>query len=213
MGRRAATRAVRAAPVAAAVAVLAAACTTDGGGPAPSTRTRTVTATSTTSAAPSGPIGTAPTRSVPARSCPLLDTRQAADHVGMRLARVTVLRSGGRVVGCRFYALQDSPLSQSEHLPGPHQPVIEITTYRYPSELAAHNAFVRLAEKGTNPQTASIVGQAPGVCFQTDFYAKDAGKDWACAFSKGDTMVLVRTVVTSPALSAILVARAVAEQL
>jgi hypothetical protein len=117
------------------------------------------------------------------------------------------------VVGCRFYALQDSPLHESEHLPGPHQPAIEIVTVRYPSTIAAHNAFVRLSEKGRNVQQASIVGQAPGLCFQTDFYPKDDGLDWACAFSKGDVMVVVRTVVTSPALNAILVARAVAKNL
>ena len=203
----------RAALALAAVALLAS-CTSGGGSPpSPSVRTETVTHTRSATGEATAPISTGPTRATTAAKCPLLPTQQAADHVGMRLARVTVLRSGGRVVGCRFYALQDSPLSESEHLPGPKQPVIEITTVRYPSELAAHNAFVRLAERGSNVQTASIVGQAPGACFQTDFYAQDDGKDWACAFSKGDTMVLVRTVVTSPALSAILVARAVAERI
>ncbi|HEY7010910.1 MAG TPA: hypothetical protein VH395_18305 [Jatrophihabitantaceae bacterium] len=204
----------RAALVLVAVALLAS-CTSGGGTPSssPSVRTETVTHTRSPTAEPTAPISTGPTRATTAATCPLLPTRQAADHVGMRLARITVLHSGGKVVGCRFYALQDSPLSESEHLPGPKQPVIEITTFRYPSERAAHNAFVRIAEHGSNVQTASIVGQAPGACFQTDFYAKDDGEDWACAFSKGDTMVLVRTVVTSPALSAILVARAVAERI
>jgi hypothetical protein len=206
---------MRRAAVAVLAVVLLASCTSGGGtsSSSPSVRTETVTQTRPATGAPTAPISTGPTRATTAATCPLLGKQEAADHVGMRLARITVLHSGGKVVGCRFYALQNSPLSQSEHLPGPKQPVIEITTVRYPSELAAHNAFVRVAEQGRNTQTASIVGQAPGACFQTDFYAKDDGKDWACAFSKGDTMVLVRTVVTSPALSAILVARAVAERL
>ncbi len=132
----------------------------------------------------------------------------------MRLARITALTSGGATVGCRFYALQGSPLSRSEHLPGPHQPALEILVSRYPSDLAAHNAFVRLDQaEGTNPQQASIVGQAPGLCFQTSFDAADKGKDWACAFSKGKLMVVLRTVVTKSALNVILVSRAVAARL
>lgn len=129
----------------------------------------------------------------------------------MRLARITVLRSGGRTVGCRFYALQGGPLHQSEHLPGPNQPAVEIVSSRYSSATAAHNAFVLLAQKGTNLQQATIVGQTMGLCFQTDFYSKDKGSDWACTFSNGTTLVLVKTVVTSPALNAILVSRAIAQ--
>ena len=83
--------------------------------------------------------------------------------------------------------------------------------HRYPSAKDAHNGFVRLSEKeGTNFQQDSIVGQAPGLCFETHFYAKDHGTDWACAFSKGTTAVVVRTVVVRAALNALLVARAVA---
>ena len=132
----------------------------------------------------------------------------------MRLARIAVLRSGGSVVGCRFYALQHSPLSISENLPGPHQPAVEIETYRYRSATDAHNGFVRLAEKeGSNLQQDRIVGRALGLCYQTRFYPKDHGTDWACAFSKGTVMAVVRTVVTSPALNAKRVARAIAAKI
>jgi hypothetical protein len=126
----------------------------------------------------------------------------------MRLARSLVLWNRGRATGCRYYALQNSPLHRSEHLPGPHQPVIEITSSRYGSAPAAHDALVRLARRGTNPQRAAL-GAGLGACFQQAFYPPDRGRDWACAFAKAKTLVLVRTVVTSPALSVVQVARAV----
>jgi hypothetical protein len=126
----------------------------------------------------------------------------------MRLERITVLHSGGRVVGCRIYALQDSPLHTSEHLPPANQPAVEVKLTRYRSPLAAHNALVAVARAGTNQQTAQLHGTT-GDCFQTDFYPKDHGQDWACAWAVGTTVVLVRTVVVTPALSAIEAARAV----
>ena len=51
--------------------------------------------------------------------------------------------------------------------------------------------------------------RAPGACYQDSFYPPDRGRDWACAFAIGTSVVLVRTVVTSPALNVIQVARAV----
>ncbi len=201
-----------AALVAAALCVAVTGCSSGDAAPTPTTSTATQTVTSTRPPPPSGPVDTGPTKVATAPSCPVLAKQSAADKVGMRLARITVLTSGGRTVGCRFFALQGSPLSQSEHLPGPKQPAIEIVSTRYSSDTAAHNAFVRLAQReGSNLQQASIVGQAPGVCFQTEFYAADKGMDWACAFSKAKITVVVRTVVTIPALNAILVARAVAQ--
>jgi hypothetical protein len=155
-------------------------------------------------------VRTGPTTAVRAPVCPLLGRRQAADRIGMRLARITVLRSGGRLVGCRFYALHGSPLHASEHLPGPSQPAVEILLRRYRAPAAAHNAFVRAASSGRDPQRERIEPGSTGVCYQSDFYPPDRGRDWACGFSTGRTSVLVRTVVTSPALDAVLVARAIA---
>jgi hypothetical protein len=197
-------------------AALLVACTgsgTNGGATAPAT-TRTVVHTETTapSIGPTAPVSTGPTTATRADACPLLPVQQAADAVGMRLERIMLLRSDGKVVGCRFYALQDSPLHNSEHLPGPHQPAIEIETVRYHSADAAHNAFVLIARRGSNPQQATI-GSTTGVCFQAEFYARDHGQDWACAYNIGPTVVVVRTVVVSPALNVIEVARAVAQRL
>ena len=111
----------------------------------------------------------------------------------MRLGRITVLRSGGRTAGCRFYALQHSHLHVTEHLPGPHQPVVEIVTRSYPTPLAAHNAFVLLSRKGANAHQVDL-GRTTGVCFQTNFYRKDHGQDWACAASVRRTEVVVHSV-------------------
>jgi len=197
------------------LAVLPAACTSSGGDPAPTrTDTQTVvgTETSTPPVGPTAPVSTGPTTATRAASCPLLPEQQAADRVGMRLERITVLHSGGKVVGCRFYALQGSPLHNSAHLPGPNQPAIEIETTRYASTIAAHNAFVLEARRGSNPQQATI-GATVGVCFQIAFYKHDHGRDWTCSFSMGSTKVSVRTVVVSPALNVIQVARVVARKL
>jgi hypothetical protein len=206
-----------------ALAVLSACTSGSGGGTtAPSTIVQTQVITQTPSSSPVKivrPINTGPTTAATANACPFLDEQSAADKVGMRLAKITVLRSDGKAVGCRFYALQhpnascDASCLAKEHLPGRRQPAIEIETYRYPSAKDAHNGFVRMSEKeGTNFSQVAIVGQAPGLCFQTHFYGKDKGADWACAFSKGTTAAVVRTVVTRGTLSATVVARAVANR-
>ena len=145
---------------------------------------------------------------VRARSCPFAELAFVRYTMGMRLTRVTVLRSAGRTVGCRFYALQNSPLHVSEHLPGPHQPVVAIDARRLATPLAAHNAFVRLARRGPNPTQVDL-GRHIGVCFQTDFYPKDHGMDWACATSVGRTEVAVHTVDTTGTFSTAAVTRAV----
>ncbi len=202
---------MRAALLSAAIAaplVLLGACTSSGD-PAPDvTNTQTVVGTRTQPAGPVRPVPTGPTTAARAASCPLVPTQMAANRVGMRLERITVLHSGGKVVGCRFYALQNSPLHNSEHLPGPNQPTIEVETARYASPIAAHNAFVLDARRGKNPQQAKI-GSTTGVCFQIAFYKPDHGRDWACGFSLGTTKITVRTVATA-SLDAISLTRAVA---
>ena len=194
-----------------ATAVLAG-CTGSGGDSGTGSDAATPSATATTTvvhSSPSGPIAAGPTTAVAAERCPYVGQDYVRDTIGMRLGRITVLRSADRPVGCRFYALQGSSLHSSEHLPGPNQPAVEITTRRFASSTAAHNAFVRTARAGANPQQVDLGGGTVGVCFQTAFYAKDHGTDWACATSRGSTSLLVRTVVTSPALNAKLVTQRV----
>jgi hypothetical protein len=175
----------------------------------PSAKQVVITKTSTaTSTIDMRPVDTGPVKATTATRCPVIDRQFAADTVGMRLAKITVLRSTGKLVGCRIYALQNSPLAVSEKLPPANQPAVEITFTRYRSAAAAHNAIVVAANKGTNPQQAAF-GKTTGVCFQLDFYKKDHGRDWSCAYSSGDTLVQVKTVVVSPALNAILLTRRV----
>jgi hypothetical protein len=185
----------------AAVALLAG-CTSSGadGGPSATIRAGSPTLHQDTAPVDTGPVETGPTRAARAPSCPFAGTAFVRDTMGMRLGRITVLRSGGRAVGCRFYALQNSPLHTSEHLPGPGQPVVEITTARFRSALAAHNALARLGTAGRNPQQVRF-GATLGLCFQTDFYPKDRGRDWACAASLGTLEVVVRGVDTTGSFS------------
>jgi len=129
--------------------------------------------------------------------------------MGMRLGRLTVLRSNGAIVGCRFYALQDGSLHESERLPGPKQPVVEIVTERYGSAVAAHNAFVLAARAGANPQQTPLGSGRIGVCYQTHFYPKDHGQDWACGASVGTVRVLVSTVDTTGTFNTATVTKAV----
>jgi hypothetical protein len=167
-----------------------------------STHTRTVTKTSTVTRT----VDPNPLDRVRETSCPFLGQQFAAETVGMRLARITVLHQNGRIVGCRIYALQGSPLSVSERLPPANQPVIEILFTRYGSTIAANNAVVKASREGHNYVRAKF-GGITGVCFQIPFYPPDDGRDWACAYNRGALVVQVRTVVVSPALNVILLTR------
>lgn len=185
---------VRCIAVAAAATLLAACTSSHPAGNAPPSRSEP------SSSAGSAAIDAGPLRATDASACPYLRTAYVHETIGMRLGRLTVLRRGARVVGCRFYASQGS-LSQSEHLPGPRQPVVEVVTRRYASATDAHNAFVIIARRGRNAQQVRI-GRVPGVCFQIPFYPKDHGTDWACATSAGSTEVVVRTVDTTGTFNA-----------
>jgi hypothetical protein len=182
--------------VAGAALLLTSGCTSSGA-PTPSRpASRSSTAASSPRPVPTTPIESGPTTAAAAKSCPFVSTPFVHNTIGMRLSRVTVLRSGGRIVGCRFYALQDSSLHNSEHLPGPHQPAAQITTERYASADVAHNAFVLAGRRGTEEQRQQL-GARLGVCFRDDFDPHDHGQDAACTTNVGTTTVLVQTVDTT----------------
>ncbi|MBE7190788.1 hypothetical protein, partial [Jatrophihabitans endophyticus] len=165
------------------------------------------------SQAPATPVATGPTRSARAAACPLVAQGFVHRTLGERLGRITVQRAGDRVVGCRFFALQHGPLHRSERLPGPHQPVLEITTTRWPTATDAYNAFVRRSELGTNATRAALGGSHAGVCFQNDFYPPDHGQDYACTTSKATVELLVRSVDTTGTFNTIAVTRKVLDAL
>ena len=191
-----------------------AACTSSAGRPTSTTTstqltTLTTVRTQSTSPTPSTngsamptPVDAGPIASSVASSCPLLATQTAALRVGMRLDRVTVQRADDKTVGCEFYALQhpnaqcDATCLKNEHLPPGNQAVVEIRVTTYRSQLDAHNAFALVAAKGAQPQRVHLSVDNVAVCYQTPFYPKDQGKDWACAFSLGTKAVVVRTVAT-----------------
>lgn len=190
---------------AAALLIVLAGCSSNGS-PGPSGDSTATTTTIATSAPPTAPVGTGPTTAATAPSCPYVAQDFVKETIGMRLSTVSVLRSGGQVVGCRFYALQNDPLAVSEHLPTADQPVVEIRTIRYPSATAAHNAFVVTAQRGRNVQQVPLGSGVTGLCYQTEFYPADHGTDYACTVSKGDTQLIVLSVDTTGSLSTSLVA-------
>ena len=178
-------------------AVLLAACTS-GSSSTPAPSTSIVTSTVPASTVAPTPVSSGPTTASAATSCPLAAESFVHLTMGIRLGRVTVLHSGGRVVGCRFYAQQkpdgscNATCLAKEKLPGPNQPAVEITTQRYASATDAHNAFV-LRAGSAEPAQTDFDGTT-GLCFQTAFDPRDKGTDYACTVNKGSTMVLVRTV-------------------
>lgn len=184
--------------------------------PSPDSAGPTVTVTRAPSAVATGPLSSGPTTSTSSGSCPYLRTSEVAADVGQRLEKVTVQHSGGRAIGCTWYPLTH-PNSQCdetcfirEKLPPEKQADVKISLVIYASSLAAHNAFIRLAEKGTNIQQEQIDAANTGLCFQTDFWSHDAGKDWACTFQVRTTVALINSVVTDSALNVVTVAQALA---
>ncbi len=143
-------------------------------------------------------------------ACPFLDVATAAADVGVRMGRITVLSAGGKPIGCRFYADQDPSYRASEHLPGPNQPVMQLVSSHYPDATAAHNATVRIAQAGHNAYQASLGAGIEGISFQTRFDPADGDRDWAYAFRKGKTRVVVATVQVDTAFNARAVASHIA---
>ncbi len=174
-------------------ASLLAACTSGSAPASPSTSVVTSVRTVEPTAAPT-PVSSGPTTAARATSCPLVAASFVHPTIGMRLGRLTVLHSGSEPVGCRFYAYQYGTLHSKEHLPGPDQPAVEITTTRYASTVDAHNAFVLRA----GPSATQVTfGGVTGLCFQNAFDPQDKGQDWACTVNKGSVLVLVRSVDTT----------------
>ena len=126
------------------------------------------------------------------------------------MGRITVLSAGGKPIGCRFYADQDPSYRASEHLPGPNQPVMQIVSSHYADATAAHNATVRIAQAGHSAYQADLSAGIEGISFQTRFDPADGNRDWAYAFRRGKTRVVVDTVQVDTAFNARVVASHIA---
>jgi hypothetical protein len=168
------------------------------------TNTQTITQ-SPSSIGPTGPVSTGTISEKKVSTCPYVSLDEAKADAGMRLDKIVTLLQDGKVVGCRFYPA----VFKTENLPPTTQLAVEILIQQYASPDAAHNAFITIAEAGTNYQQEDVASGNTGLCYQTTVWAHDAGKDWACTFSKGSTVVVIRTVVTSPALNVVEIAKAV----
>lgn len=104
-----------------------------------------------------------------------------ADLEGNRVQRVTRLTTL-KPVGCRFYFQND------------YHPTGDILPSTYPTHLAAYNAMVATARAGTSARgVPAFVPGVDGISFQTKLNSPDHGRDWAFAFVKGNTMVVIRT--------------------
>ena len=171
--------------------------------------TDTTTHTATPSAGPTGPVDTRKVVVSDAAACPMLSATDAAQLGGMRLARIQVLKRGTSVVGCRFFAIQGSYLAASEHLPGPNQPVIEIDSSRYATELDAHNALAVISTKGTDQNQYTIATGIVGVAYRTTFDPQDGNRDWAVGFNKKATLVILRTARYDSSYTAVQLAQAI----
>jgi hypothetical protein len=136
----------------------------------------------------------------------------------MRLDAIKVLFSDGKAVGCRFYPLGhpnaqcDATCLAHEHLPPASQPAIEIASAHYASAADAHDAVVALGATGAHLQQAQIAPGTTGLCYQTKFYPRDRGHDWACAFSTSTVVVVVHTAQTDTSFDAVQVATGVASK-
>lgn len=165
------------------------------------------------------PVTTAAVSERVAARCPYLSRDEASSDAGYRLDRLTVLVQDGATVGCRFYPLQhptaecDQTCLSNENLPPGDVPGVEIRLYRYRTEVDAHSAFVRIAAAGTTLQQFQISPGNVGLCYRTTVWTRDRGRDWACAFSTASTAVVIRTVVTAPALDVAEIAGVVATRI
>lgn len=147
--------------------------------------------------------GVPPSARVPAgfteATCPYIDTTTARDLEGNRIYRTAVSTAPGPVT-CRFYFWCCD-----------YHATLEIQPVTYPSADAAYNAMVLTGRAGRS--VTGIPGLVPGVdavLYQTPFYGPDKGRDWACAFAKGTTVVVVRTDQTDVSFNARRIATAIA---
>jgi hypothetical protein len=146
---------------------------------------------------PTGPVVVGSVTETVASRCPYIGTAAAADAEGNQIGTVSVLTVRGKTMGCRFrFAYGDNHYT------------LEITSARYANPTAAYNAMVQRGRAGGQP--TGIPGLAPGVdavLHRTAFYPPDAGRDWACSFAKGSTVVTVKTDQTDTSQDAENVAR------
>lgn len=197
---------------------LVAGCTSGSGSPA-STITHTSTVTHSSAVGDTWrpprpahvrplPPGHKPHKGEKDGSCPYIRTGlnvdggggvNLADLEGDRVYRTTVLTSY-HPHGCRFYFYAP-----------PYEAIADIRPYTFGSAVEAFNAMIRTARSGHELITErDFVKGVTGICFRTKYFAADGARDWAFAFAKGTTMVIVYTQRFDTSRNGLYIAKAIA---
>jgi hypothetical protein len=207
--------------VAGALALLAAAgglsaCSSKSGGAATPTITETQTITRSASVAPPAASYVVPPAATVAAlgsahaampagevegTCPYIANQDFADLEGDRVYRTSTITTL-KPVGCRFYFWA-----------GPFEAIGDIMPTTRATSTEAYNAMVATGAAGTG--TIGVKDLVPGVdavLYKTDYFGPDNAKggDWACAFAKGNVMVIVHTQQTNVSYNARAIAAAIA---
>lgn len=183
-------------------------CSSASGPADPPPSTRVITRTETV--APSAPVpptltavpplvpGAAPPAGQREQSCPYLASGTVADIVGSHVYRTT---TGDQECRFFFYA-------------APYNAVADIVQTTYGSAADAVTAMTVLASApGREGRRQPGIGPGiDGALFRAPLVAADDGRDWACAFTAGATLVVVRTQRTDTSQPALDLATAVAQR-
>ena len=122
-----------------------------------------------------------------------------AELEGDRIYRMTVLTQL-KPVGCRFYFYAP-----------PYEAVADIQPRTFATATEAHNAMVLTATM-TGTDAIGKPDFVPGVdaiLYRTKFFGEDGAADWACAFAKGNVLVVVHTQQNDVSLNALRLAQAI----
>ena len=173
------------------------------------TRTPTPTPAATTSYVPPPAATVAPLgdehAAMPAGevegTCPYISNDALADAEGDHVYRTATI-TGLTPVGCRFYFYA-----------GPFEAIADILPMTFANATDAYNAMVATGNAGTGTLgIKDLIPGVDGVSYKTAFFGPDvaSGGDWACAFAKGDVMVVVHTQQTNVSFNAKAIATAIA---
>lgn len=150
-----------------------------------------------TAVAPLPPESPPPAGQVEA-PCPYIDTLIARNIEGNRIYRTTV--STAKPVSCWFWFYAAD-----------HRATLEIAPIRFATPTDAYNAMVLTGRTGGDVDSRrNIVPGVDAVVYRTAFYEPDNGRNWACSFAAGKTMVTVRTDRTDTSFNAVRIATEIA---
>ena len=126
-------------------------------------------------------------------TCPYISNDALADAEGDHVYRTATL-TGLTPVGCRFYFYA-----------GPFEAIADILPMTFATATDAYNAMVATGNAGSGTLgIKDLIPGVDGVSYKTAFFGPDvaSGGDWACAFAKGNVMVVVHTQQTNVSFNA-----------